>query len=149
MRFAAYQTDIAQNLGAMIRLSACFSVPLDIIEPCGFPLSIRTLKRTAMDYADLADLSRHDSWQDFKTAWPARRRVLLTTKGATNLWQFAFQPGDTLILGRESAGVPEEVHNDCHAHVVVPIAAATRSLNVSQTAGIALAEGLRQLGRLT
>lgn len=144
MRLCAYQPDIAPNLGAMIRLAACFNVPLDIIEPCGFPLSIKALRRSAMDYADIADLTRHDSWQAF-CATPRRGRlVLLTTRYDVPLWDFSFDPGDTLILGRESAGVPEDVHQSVDARVGLPMAPPARSLNVAITAGIALAEGLRQ-----
>ncbi|MBV1864006.1 MAG: tRNA (cytidine(34)-2'-O)-methyltransferase [Rhodobacteraceae bacterium] len=145
MRLCAYQPDIAPNLGAMIRLSACFGVPLDIIGPCGFPLSIKSLKRAAMDYADIADLTRHDSWQVFTAASAGRRLVLMTTKADATLWDFSFHPGDTLIMGRESAGVPEEVHNDCAAHVRLPMTGAARSLNVAMCAGMALSEALRQV----
>lgn len=143
MRLCAYQPDIAPNLGSMIRTCACLSVPLDIIEPCGFPLSIKALRRAAMDYADIADLTRHDDWAAFRQNTPGRR-VLLTTKGAQSLYEFQFRPDDTLIMGRESAGVPEEVAQDCDAHVRIPLAPDTRSMNVSVAAGIALSEALRQ-----
>jgi len=145
MRLCAYQPDIAPNLGAMIRLCACFGVPLDIIGPCGFPLSIKSLKRAAMDYADIADLTRHDSWGDFVAASAGRRFVLMTTKAEKSLWDFEFQAGDTIIMGRESAGVPEDVHNACHAHVRLPMQGAARSLNVAMCAGMAVSEALRQI----
>ncbi|MCP5074267.1 MAG: tRNA (cytidine(34)-2'-O)-methyltransferase [Rhodobacteraceae bacterium] len=145
MRICAYQPDIAPNLGAMIRLSACFGVPLDIIEPCGFPLSLKSLRRTAMDYADIADLTRHDSWDDFQKQSNQARLVLLTTKADAVLWDFTFKPNDILILGRESAGVPDAVQNACHAHVRLPMTGAARSLNVAMCAGIALSEALRQM----
>lgn len=144
IRLAAYQPDIAQNLGAMIRLSACFDSPLDIIEPCGFPLSLKALRRTAMDYADVADMTRHDDWHAFQ-ANRRGRLVLLTTKGATSLWETEFAPGDTILMGRESAGVPDEVHAAADLRVAIPIAAQTRSLNLATAAAIALAEALRQL----
>lgn len=144
MRLCSFQPDIAPNLGAMIRLSACFGVPLDIIEPCGFPLSIKSLKRSAMDYADLADLTRHNSWEDFLQHSGGRRLVLLTTKADKTLWGFEFHPDDTLIMGRESAGVPQAVHARCDAQVRLPMTGKARSLNVAMCAGMALSEALRQ-----
>lgn len=145
MRLCAFQPDIAPNLGAMIRLAACFGVPLDIIEPCGFPLSIKALRRSAMDYADIADLTRHDSWHQFQSAQRGTGRlVLLTTKAEDTLWNFKFRPDDTLMMGRESAGVPQDVHDACDAHVRLPMTGAARSLNVSMCAGMALSEALRQ-----
>ena len=144
MRLATYQPDIAPNLGSMIRLCACFGVSLDIIEPCGFPLSLKSLRRTAMDYADIADMTRHDSWETFQQNRPTGRLVLLTTKADQHLWYFKFEPTDTLVMGRESAGVPEDVHNACDAHVKLPMFGAARSLNVAMTAGMAVSEALRQ-----
>ena len=144
MRLAVYQPDIAPNLGAMIRICACFNVALDIIEPCGFPLSLKSLRRAAMDYADLADMTRHDSWDRFQAARPGGRLILLTTKAESNLWDFTFRPGDTLMMGRESAGVPDEVHNACDGHVRIPMPGGGRSLNVAVSAGVALGEALRQ-----
>lgn len=144
MRLATYQPDIAPNLGSMIRLCACFGVSLDIIEPCGFPLSLKSLRRTAMDYADIADMTRHDSWETFQQNRPTGRLVLLTTKADQHLWDFKFEPTDTLVMGRESAGVPEDVHNACDAHVKLPMFGAARSLNVAMTAGMAVSEALRQ-----
>lgn len=145
MRLCAYQPDIAPNLGAMIRLSACFGVPLDIIEPCGFPLSLKTLRRTAMDYADIADMTRHDSWEDFLQNRSEGRLVLMTTKATETLWGFQFQPTDTIVMGRESAGVPETVHNACDAHIKLAMSGTARSLNVAMCAGMAVSEGLRQV----
>ncbi len=144
LRLAAYQPDIAANLGSMIRLAACFAIPLDVIEPCGFPFSVKALKRSAMDYADIADITRHDSWQDFQLAQAPRRIVLLSTKAATNLWDFSFLPGDTLMMGRESAGVPADVHAAVGARVFIPMPGGGRSLNVAVSAGISLAEAIRQ-----
>jgi len=144
MRLCAFQPDIAPNLGAMIRLAACFGVPLDIIEPCGFPLSIKTLRRTAMDYADIADLVRHDSWERFQARRGDGRLVLLTTKASDPLWDFSFRADDTIMVGRESAGVPDDVARGCNARIHIPMSGTARSLNVAMTAGMALSEALRQ-----
>ena len=145
MRLCSYQPDIAPNLGSMIRLSACFNVPLDIIEPCGFPLSIKSLKRSAMDYAHLADMTRHDSWDSFIESARPPRLILLTTKAEETLWDFRFAPGDTIVMGRESAGVPASVAADCDAHIRLPMEGQARSLNVAMCAGMAVSEALRQL----
>ena len=145
LRISAYQPDIAQNLGAMIRLAACFATPLDVIEPCGFPLSLKALRRTAMDYADVADITRHDDWSAFQRNRPAGRLILLTTNGARPLWETGFQPGDTLLMGRESAGVPPQVHAAADLRVAIPINPRARSLNLATAAAIALAEAHRQL----
>jgi tRNA (cytidine/uridine-2'-O-)-methyltransferase len=145
IRLAAYQPDIALNVGAMIRLSACLNVPLDIIEPCGFPLSVKALRRSAMDYADIVDLTRHDSWDTFMQVSISRRVVLMTTRAEDILWDFDFRVGDTILMGRESLGVPEEVHQFCDARVKLPMFGAARSLNVAMTAGMAVSEALRQV----
>jgi len=147
MRLAAYEPDIPQNLGAMIRLGACFDVPIDVIEPCGFPFSAKSLRRAAMDYAEHADIAQHDSWDAYVTnREQTSRLVLLTTKSSQNLWNFKFLPTDTLLLGRESAGVPDVVHDAVDAAIRIPIRDALRSLNVAMAAAIALAEALRQTG---
>ena len=148
LRLAVYQPDIAPNLGAMLRLSACFGVPLDVIEPCGFPLSDKSLRRAAMDYAEQAEFKRHDSWQHFLDLARPRRIILLTTKAKTNLWDFAFAPGDTLMTGRESAGVPDAVHAACDHHLRISMPGGGRSLNVAMAAAIALAESHRQLRQI-
>lgn len=145
MRLCTYQPDIAPNLGAMIRLSACFGIPLDIIEPCGFPLSLKALRRTAMDYADIADITRHDSWEVYLQNRTPGRLVLMTTKATKTLWDFKFQPTDTIVMGRESAGVPQAVHNQCDAHIKLAMSGTARSLNVAMCAGMAVSEGLRQV----
>lgn len=144
LRLAAYQPDIAQNLGGMIRLSACLNVPLDVIEPCGFPFSVKALRRAAMDYADQADISRHDSWENFLSE-SSGRIVLMTTEGAMDIYDFTFQPGDTILMGRESAGVPKNVHSSAGARIRIPMPGGGRSLNVAMSAGIAVAEARRQL----
>ena len=144
VRLAVYQPDIAPNLGSIIRICACFDVALDIIEPCGFPLSLKALRRSAMDYADLADMTRHDSWEDFQKTCSASRRILMTTRAEIDLWDFTFRPDDILMMGRESAGVPEEVHAACEGLVRIAMPGGGRSLNVAVSAGIALSEALRQ-----
>jgi tRNA (cytidine/uridine-2'-O-)-methyltransferase len=146
MRLAIFQPDIPQNLGGSIRLAACLGVPIDIVEPCGFPLSDKAVRRTAMDYGDSVDLTRHTSWAAFLAA-PERqegRLVLFTTKAAAPYLTFAFEAGDTLLFGRESAGAPEEVHAAAQARLFIPIRPPARSLNVVVAAAIALAEGLRR-----
>jgi len=145
MRICLFQPDIAQNVGAIMRLCACFDTPLDIIAPCGFPVSDKSLKRTAMDYADHVEVRLHSSWRAFLETGPANaRRVLLTTKSADRYDRFAFRSSDTLILGRESAGVPADVHDQCDARLRIPLCDRARSLNVAIAAGIALAEAMRQ-----
>ena len=146
MRLALFQPDIPQNLGAAIRLAACLGVPLDVIEPCGFPLSDKSLKRAAMDYGDAADVARHDSWEKFLSVQGSARLVLFTTRSASPHLDFAFRPDDVLLFGRESAGVPDEVHRRADVRLFIPIRTETRSLNVVTSAAIGLAEALRQTG---
>lgn len=148
MRLAAYQPDIPQNLGALIRLSACTGAPLEIIEPCGFPLTDKALRRTAMDYADLHPPTRRSHLAAFLAAPERRagRAVLIETDGDASLYDFRFTPEDTLILGRESAGSPPDLRAACQAIVRVPMAPGRRSLNVAMAAGVALYEALRQTG---
>ena len=146
MRLALFQPDIPQNLGAAVRLTACLGVGLDVIGPCAFPLSDRTLKRAALDYGPLADLKLHDGWSAF-LANEARREgrlVLFTTRAAAPYAGFAFAPGDTLLFGSESAGAPDEVHAASHARLVIPLVAGARSLNIVTAAAMALGEALRQ-----
>ena len=148
LRLALYQPDIAQNAGAMLRTCACFGAAASIIGPTGFPSSDRHFRRAGMDYLDQLTIDRHDSWRAFED-WrrdSGRRLVLLTTKGATAHWDFAFAAGDVLLVGRESAGVPDEVHEAADARLRIPIRPQTRSLNVSVAAGIVLSEALRQIG---
>ena len=144
MRLALYEPDIPQNLGAFIRLSACLSVPLEIIEPCGFPVDDKRIRRAAMDYYDLARLTRHASWAAFRRDKPAGRLVLLTTKAAETFPQIQFQPDDILLLGRESAGVPDEVHDATDLRLRIPLKSGARSLNVALAASMVLSEALRQ-----
>ena len=146
MRLALFQPDIPQNLGAAVRLCACLGAGLEIVEPCAFPLTDRSLKRAAMDYGAHARVIRHRSWSDFIAA-PERgagRLALFTTKAAVPYTDFAFQPGDTLLMGQESAGAPDFVHEAAQARLIVPIAAETRSLNIITAAAMGLGEALRQ-----
>ena len=146
MRIALFQPGIPQNVGAAIRLSACFDVGLDVIEPCSFPLDDKSLKRAALDYGPLARLKRHDGWEAFLKA-PERaegRLLLFTTKGATPFHRFSFEPGDTLLFGNESRGAPEEVHAAAQGRIVIPIMPQARSMNLATTAAMALGEALRQ-----
>jgi tRNA (cytidine/uridine-2'-O-)-methyltransferase len=143
MRLGLFQPDIPQNLGAAVRLAACLGVPLDVIEPCGFPLDDRSVRRAAMDYGARAEVVRHRSWCDFLSV-KRGRLVLFTTRGATPFHDFAFGPDDVLLFGRESAGAPDEVHAAADARVFIPLAGGARSLNVVTAAALALGEGLRQ-----
>ena len=147
MRLALFQPAIPQNVGASIRLSACFGVELHVIEPTGFRFDDRAMKRAALDYGPLSHMTRHADWAAFQANRPAGRLVLFTTKGATPLSDFVFQPDDTLLFGSESTGAPDFVHAAADARVVIPIQPEARSLNLSVSAGIALWEGLRQTGR--
>jgi tRNA (cytidine/uridine-2'-O-)-methyltransferase len=148
LRLALYQPDIPQNAGTMLRMCACLGVAADIIEPAGFPTSDRHFRRSGMDYLDQVLIRRHISWSTFniERISEGARLVLLTTKGAVAHTAFGFQPGDILMVGRESAGVPDEVHAAADARVVVPMTPAARSLNVAVSAAIVLGEAIRQLG---
>jgi len=149
LRLALYQPDIPQNLGAALRLSAAFNIDLDVIEPCGFPLGDKMIRRAAMDYAACAKVSHHASWDAYLTfvgALPAPARlVLMTTKGAHPLYDFTFRPGDILLMGRESAGAPDTVHERADARLFIPMSPQARSINVINAAAMALGEGLRQV----
>ena len=148
MRLALYQPDIPQNTGAMLRLAACMGVAVDIVEPCGFLLDDRRLQRVGMDYLDHVSVTRHSSWDRFATEISANhhRLVLLTTKGATPYTDYRFETNDILLVGRESAGVPEEIHKTADARLLIPMAKGVRSLNVALAAAMVLGEALRQTG---
>lgn len=146
MRLVLYEPDIPQNAGTILRLAACLGIGVDVVEPCGFVWSEPRLRRAGMDYLEFAEVARHRSWAAFQAARPGGRLVLLTTRGAVTLPQARFEPGDCLILGRESAGVPDAVHAAADLAVRVPMRAGARSLNVAVTAGIVLSEALRQTG---
>ena len=145
LHLAAYQTDLAHNLGSMIRIAACFGVVLDIVEPCGFPLSQKSLREASLDYGEKCETNLHSDWSQFKIASKDRRLVLLSTKAPQSLWQFKIKENDTLIMGRETSGVPQEVHNQCHSAIHIPMPGGCRSLNVAICAGVVVCEALRQL----
>ena len=143
MRIALFQPEIAGNVGTILRIGACFGVGLDLIEPLGFPWSDRARKRAAMDYDDRVEVRRHADWDAF-TAALTGRLVLFTTRGGVALPKARFEPGDTLLFGSESAGVPGFVHDDAEIAVRIPLHPATRSLNLAVATGIGIAEALRQ-----
>ena len=145
LRLALYQPDIPQNTGTILRLAACLGVPLDIIEPCGFPWSLASFRRAGMDYVEHADITRHLDWAAFRASLGERRLVLLTTKAATPYWTHRFVEPQTIMLGRESQGVPEEVHKAVDERLLIPVRAETRSLNVAIAAAMVVGEALRQI----
>jgi tRNA (cytidine/uridine-2'-O-)-methyltransferase len=146
IRLALYQPDIPQNTGAAMRLCACLGAGLAIIEPCGFVWDDKKVRRSGMDYIDAADIVRHASWAQFLDIHQGKRRIiLLTTKGAAVYTDFVFRPDDILLAGRESAGVPDEVHEAADARIVIPMRNGMRSLNVVNAAAMALGEALRQV----
>ncbi|MHA1153920.1 MAG: tRNA (cytidine(34)-2'-O)-methyltransferase [Alphaproteobacteria bacterium] len=149
MRLVLFEPDIPQNTGALLRLGACLGVPVDIVEPCGFLFDDKRLRRAGMDYLEAVEMVRHRSWRAYRAAArkaPPGRLVLLTTRGATRYGDFAFRPDDNLLLGRESAGVPETVHTEADARLLIPMRSGTRSLNVALAAAMVLSEALRQTG---
>jgi tRNA (cytidine/uridine-2'-O-)-methyltransferase len=147
VRLALFEPDIPQNTGALLRLAACLGVPVDLIEPLGFLLDDRRFRRALLDYAENLAVRRHASWARFLDERPTSSRlVLMTTAGSEPLHRFAFVEDDTILLGRESAGVPEAVHRAAAARVVIPMRSHARSLNVALAGAIAIAEALRQTG---
>lgn len=147
MHLALYQPDIPQNTGTMLRMAACFGLPVDVIEPTGFVFGEARMRRAGMDYWNQVEIRRFADWQAFVADRRAAgsRLILMTTRSTLNYTDFAFEPGDTIIVGRESTGAPDSVHDSCDARLRVPMVAGARSLNVAQTAAIAVAEGLRQI----
>ena len=145
MRLALYQPDQAGNVGTIMRLAASLGVPLDLIEPLGFPWGDKALKRAGMDYAELANVTRHADWAAFAAALTGRL-VLFTTTGALRLPEARFDAGDVLLFGSESGGVPAAVHDRAELRVRIPQVAGTRSLNLAVAAGIGVAEAVRQAG---
>lgn len=146
MQVALYQPDIAANAGAALRLAACLAVPLAVIEPCGFVWDDRRLRRAGLDYLAQATLTRFPGWSAFD-AWrraEGRRLILLTTAGSEDYHAIAYRPGDVLLAGRESAGVPQEVHDAVDLRVRVPLAPERRALNVVSALAMVLGEALRQ-----
>lgn len=144
MRLVLFEPDIPQNTGTLMRLAAGLGVPLDLIEPCGFVLDDRRLRRAGMDYLGYLNWVRHSSWESYVASGPAGRLVLLTTRGAVPYTGFAFAPDDRILVGRESAGVPDAVHDAADARLVIPLRPPARSLNVAVSAAMVLGEALRQ-----
>lgn len=148
MRLALYQPDIPQNTGTILRLSACLGVPIDLIGPAGFDFSDKSFRRAGLDYLDHAEISRHESFESFDASLASAesppRLVLLTTHASDTHIRFAFRPSDVLLLGRESAGVPEAVHQRADARVRIPMRTGLRSLNIAVAAAMVLGEALRQ-----
>jgi len=143
---ALYQPDIPQNTGTLLRLAACMDVTVHLIEPAGFPLSDHALKRAGMDYIERAKLQRHMDWESFREWQLAekRRLILMTTKGTRPYTQFAFKKGDLILMGRESSGVPEEIHQLADSRLLIPMKNGMRSLNMAVSTGMVLGEALRQ-----
>ncbi len=148
MRVALYQPDIAQNTGTILRLAACLNVAVDIIEPAGFDISSRALKRAALDYFDKVNLKRHGTFEKFKaeTERSGGRLILLTTRAETAYHDFVFENDDVILAGRESAGVPDDVHAAVNLRIRIPMRADLRSLNVAVSLAMVLGEALRQTG---
>ena len=146
MRLALFQPDIPQNTGAMIRICACFDVGIDIIHPTGYVFNKKNIKQAAMDYISHVSLQEHDSWSSYLEYNKDKRIILLSTKGEIKYSDFKFKEDDCILVGRESAGVPEKVFNAVHEVITIPMSKNSRSLNVAVSAGIVLAETRRQLG---
>jgi len=148
LRIALFQPDIPQNTGTILRLCACLGIEAHLIEPAGFPSSDRAFRRAGMDYLDAVTLVRHPSWRDFE-AWRHRDRhrlILFTTAATRPYLDYRFAPDDILLFGRETAGVPPEVHAVADARLVIPLRPGLRSLNVAMAAAMAAGEALRQIG---
>jgi tRNA (cytidine/uridine-2'-O-)-methyltransferase len=148
IRIALYQPDIAGNTGTILRMAACFGLGVDIIEPAGFDLSDRNLRRAGMDYLEMAALKRHVDFAAFD-AWriaEGRRLVLFSTKATLPYTEFRYADGDVILFGRESAGVPDHVHDRADARLLIPMRGGGRSLNLALSAAIAASEAMRQLG---
>ncbi len=143
MRLALFEPDIPQNCGTLLRLAACLGLGVDIIEPCGFVWDDRRLRRAGMDYLEEVDVTRHASWATFREAFDGRL-LLLTTQSEQPYTGFAFVGGDTLLLGRESTGVPPEVHEAAFARLTIPMRHGLRSINVALAAAMVLGEALKQ-----
>ncbi|OAP42621.1 tRNA methyltransferase [Sinorhizobium glycinis] len=148
LRIALYQPDIAGNTGTILRLAACLGLAVDIIEPAGFDLSDRNLKRAGMDYIASVTLTRHLNWERFETwrAESSRRLVLASTRAAEPYTRFAFRDDDILLFGRESAGVPDHVHDRADARIFIPMAPGQRSLNIAIATAMIVGEAMRQTG---
>lgn len=150
MRLALFQPDIPQNTGTLLRLGACLDFAVDIIEPCGFIFNEKAMRRAGMDYLEQVSYRRHNSWQDFlayRAAHPEEygRLVLMSTHASEPYTDFSFQPNDIILMGRESAGVPEDVHNQADARLLIPMNPKARSINMAISAAMVVGEALRQI----
>ncbi|WBX86439.1 tRNA (cytidine(34)-2'-O)-methyltransferase [Sphingosinicella microcystinivorans] len=145
MRIALFQPDLPPNVGTLVRMGACLGLPVDIIRPCGFPLGREALRRSAMDYFEQAEIRIHDDWAAFQQDVPGRR-VLLTTKASVPYTEAAYAPEDVLVMGQESVGAPDFVHDAAALRVRIPMRAGLRSLNVALAAAMVAGEALRQTG---
>ena len=141
---ALYQPDIPQNTAAIIRLCSCFDTTLEIIEPCGFHLNDKRLKRVAMDYLDKSKIITYESYENFLISKKNSRIILMTTKAEKNYHDFKFKPKDTILFGRESRGVPKIIHDKSYRRLKIPLKNNTRSLNISMAVAITLSEALKQ-----
>lgn len=146
MRIALFQPDIPQNTGTLIRMAVCLGLPVDIIEPCGFIFDDKGLKRAGMDYLEKADLTRHVSWDEFLKNRAPGRLILCTTKSSTSYTDFTYHPDDIILMGRESCGAPEEVHQTVDGRVRIPMMPEERSLNIALSCAIVTGEAMRQTG---
>ena len=144
MRIALFEPEIAGNVGAVMRLGACFGVAVDLIEPMGFAWDDKRVRRTAMDYIDHVEVARHASFNAFRATLGGARLVLFTTAAETSPYDFGFEASDVLLFGKESGGVPAPVAAACDAKLKIPIRAEVRSFNLATSAAIALGEALRQ-----
>ncbi len=144
MQIALYQPDIPPNTGTIIRMAACLGVRVNIIEPCGFPFGEKSFRRAGMDYIDQSMITRHKSWDLFIDNIGSSRLILLSTKAAQPYTDMTYKDDDIILLGRESAGVPDDVHNHADERVIIPMTPKTRSLNVAVSASMVLGEALRQ-----
>lgn len=148
MRIALFEPEIAGNVGAVLRLCACFGAAVDLIEPMGFEWDDRRVRRTAMDYIGHVSVTRHADFEAFKGTVGESRLVLFTTRSSESAYEFSFLPDDVLLFGKESAGVPPSVADACHARVRIPMRPQVRSMNLATSAALALGEGLRQTSTL-
>ncbi|UIP06442.1 tRNA (cytidine(34)-2'-O)-methyltransferase [Erythrobacter sp. SDW2] len=149
MRIALYQPEIAGNVGAILRLGACMGTAVELIEPLGFVWDDKRVRRAAMDYIDHVAVTRHAGFEAFRaTLGPESRLVLFTTRAVQSPYDFVFRPGDVLLFGQESAGVPLEVAEACDARLRIPMRPEVRSMNLATSAALALGEALRQTGQL-
>ena len=144
-KIALYEPDIPQNTAAIIRTCACLGAKLEIIEPCGFLLSDKRFKRVVMDYMDIGQIEFYQSYEKFFEKKQNQRIVLMTTKGSISYTEFKFKSDDTILFGRESAGVPEKVHKLIKDRLKIPMNDKVRSLNIASSVAIVLAESLRQI----